>query len=745
MEYPEITNYDFSSSDGSTLGANQRVRDIFQFAIEEYRRRTDRIDKMKKLYDAHNGVIGSDAEIESITKTTGKRSKTKYVKYRLGRSKMKLVHGEFLQLNIGASVHTVNREARNKKAQRYMTMLGMSLAGPQVEKLREIGYDVFPGMKIPDPQDKKIWTADKFKTTNEKIIQKIVDDKIENESLKSCYHNNLVDLTIVSEMHSKIERDAMGRDTLRYINPQDAIFLESLYDPLLDRTPYYGEMRRMYYHEIMTNPDIQLTDEQRKEITRLKENPNDASSHDIQYKDKRLTFNVYTLQFKSIETVYQKTMPDPDSDVPYIRYFSLDYFRKHKKSIMQDISAGRYKLDIAYRGKVWEAHRIGDLIHTPAKLVRNTIQLKDAEGKYKPEFDYCGFLFSTVNGMRISLQEIITELERIYDDIRFQINRELRRIKGSVLIYDEALMPQKKRFIDILHSITEDGIVRINTSAEGNEGNIDSAGVTGIKAFDLGGSRGLISLLQHAMDIERTVDRITGINETRQGVQRSTTTATANVNELEASRSMTYDMFFYMGDYIKRSLLKLAAKTKLNYAELKEDRREFILSDDEIRFLEVTSDLSLDDFGITLTDGKREREVLSKIELMFPAEINAGLLSTVDVAKFYMQSSFARAIEILDEARAASRAFQLKQIELGQESKKQQTETQYKIAVEDREDRQEHDKEMVVLQTEGKKELEAIRAGAKAGIENQKQEFERLMGTKEIADESLEMPELESY
>lgn len=745
MEYPDIIDFDFASLDGSPLGSNQRVRNIIDFAVSEHRQRNARLERMQDLYDAHNGIIGSDKAMESITKTTGKKSKTKYTKYRLGRSKIKLVHGEFLQMNIGASVHTLNREARNKKAQKYMTMLGMGLVKPELEKVRELGYDVFPGMKIPDPNDKKIWTADRFKTTNEKIIQKIIDDKVENESLKRTYHANFVDMTIVSEMFGKIEKDSTGKDTLRYINPQNALFLESLYDPLLERTPYFGEVHRMYYHEVLTNPEIKLTETQRSQLIAIKEDPQAmADNPDIKYINRRLVFNVYTLQFKSIETVYLKTIQDKDSDVPYLRYISNDFYKKNEAKIKREVAAGKYTISPGYRGRVWQAHRIGENMYTPATLVTNMIQLKDSEGKYKPEFDYCGFLFSTINGTRISLQEIITELERIYDDIRFQINRELRRIKGSVLFLDEAFYPRGSKYTDIIHSITEDGIVRINSSAEGNEGNIDAVGQSMMKAFDLGGSRGLMSLLNHAMDIERTIDRITGINDDRQGLTRATTTATTNVNNLEASRSMTYDMFFFIGDYIRRTLLKLAAKTKLNYAILKEDQREFILSDDEIKFLEVTSDLSLDDFGIVLTDGKREREVLSKIELMFPAEINAGLLSAVDVAKFYMQSSFAKAVQILDEARAASRAFQLQQIELGNKAKEKQTDTSYKIAREDREDRQDHEKELELIKIEGKKELESMKGGIKGGLETQKQEFEQMTGQQDTADESLEIPELES-
>jgi hypothetical protein len=742
MEYPEIIDYDFSVEDKSELGSNAKARQIVEFAISEYLARNFLRERMTRLYNAHNGIITDEAETESIVKTTGLRSKTKYVKYRLGRSKLKLVQGEFLQINLGASVFTINRDAQNKKANRYKEQLGMALVKPQLEKARGMGYNVFPGMKLPDMENRKIWTADNFKTRNEMIMQGIIDDKLETESLKRTLHQNFIDLTIVSEVHGKIERSPQGIDTFRYINPKNAIYLESLYDPLLERTPFYGEVRRMYYHEILTNPEIILTTKQRNKLKQIKDHPTEFTGNPyMSYENGKLAFNIYTIQFVAVYSSHLKTIPAKDSEVPYKRHLSSEDYNKNFNQIQKDIENKKYSLDTKYYGKIWEIHRIGEDIYTPATLVKNIIQLKDGNDKYKPSFDYCGMLFCTIDGSRISLQEVITELERIYDDIRFQINRELRRIKGSVLIYDEAFLPKKKRFIDVFHDISEDGIVRINTSAEGNEGNVDGMGQTGIKAFDLGGSKGLVVLLQQAMDIERTIDRITGINDPRQGLSRATSTATANTNDLEASRSMTYDLFFYMSDYVKRVLLKLAAKTKLNYATLKQDNRSFIISDEDIRFLEITKELSLDDFGIAITDGKKEREVLAKIEQWFPQEINSGMLSSKDAAKFYMQSSFAKAIQVLEEAQAMSRAFQLESSKIQAKTKDMDSQRSMQIAIDDREDRQVQEKELLSQKIQGQKEIELIRGGIKGQLGTQDQETELL---KAGAEPSTEIPELSS-
>ena len=114
MPFPEITDKDFSL--GGTK--NQDVHDILDYAVTQWESRYERRKRLEKLYNSHNGII-DQAEIESITKMTGQKSKTKYIKYRLGRSKLKQLHGEFLEISITPTVRTTNRDAQNRKMDKY--------------------------------------------------------------------------------------------------------------------------------------------------------------------------------------------------------------------------------------------------------------------------------------------------------------------------------------------------------------------------------------------------------------------------------------------------------------------------------------------------------------------------------------------------------------------------------------------------------------------------------------------------
>lgn len=721
MPFPEITDKDYSVG-----GAESKdVHDILDYATGQWESRSERRIRLDRLYNSHNGII-EQKEIDSIIKMTGKRSRTKYVKYRLGRSKLKQLHGEFLEINLTPTVRTTNRAAQNRKMDKYKTQLGLAISKPYIEKARSMGYDVFSGMQIPDLNNKQNWSISNFKLENEIAMQSIIDDKMSNERLKMQFYHNFVDMTIAAEVFGKVDRTINGIDTYRTISPKFALYEENVNDPFLTRSPYLGEVRYMYKHEIMTSREFNLTKTQQEQLK------NETDSYSQSDKDGSLemidgvvALPVYTIQWKGLEPVVTKLSPAKNSDTPYITTLSREYYDKNEYKLKREDEKyfkenGKHTIDKRYREVLWTATKIGKNIYTSAKQENDIIQILNDNGIYSVQFDYCGMLFNTVNGFRVSVQEVIYELEKIYDDIRFMMNKELRKIKGDTMLYDEAFLPKEKRFIDIIHDVSEDGVIRYNSSAEGNRSGTEAdSNKVGIGAINLGQSQSLMVLLNQAMDIERVMDRVTGMNDNRIGLAKATSTATANVNNIEASRSMTYDLFYFMANYIELVLEKLCEKTKINVLYKGEDSRQFIFDDDQIKYLLSTKELVFDNYGVSITDGKKERDILQRIEGLFPQEINAGLLRTKDVAKFYMETSFASAIKILDKAHEELAALRQQEEKNKQATANKQIEANIQMSQEDREDKQNHDKEMEVLRTEGKKEIEAMRAGMQGTMDFQ--------------------------
>lgn len=695
---------------------NEHVRNNLEYAWSRWQNKSRIRQQYDKLYNSHNGIIDRN-EIDSIIKRTGKQSKVKYVKYRLGRNKLKQLHGEFLEIPTRPQVSTTNREAINKKMERYVSLLGLANAKPYIEKARELGYDIYSGMNIPDKESEGLFDINKFKTSNEIAMQEILLDKLKNEKLKIQFYHNFIDLTIVSEVFGVIERNNNGVDTFRHIPVKYALYEESVHDPFLERTPYIGEVRPMYYHEILSSPEFKLKEEQKRKLKEIKDSiGNEDSFGGYEMIDGQPAFFVSTIQWKGLEPVVIKSSMPKNGGVPYKKVIPIETYRDDKKraEIERDVKNGKYEIEKRYRQVIWKAHRIAADIYTAAEKEDIIIQILNKNNKVTADYDYCGMLFTTLNGTRVPLQAVIHELERIYDDVRFQINKEIRKIKGNIIIYDDAFLPKGKKFIDIYHDIDEDGVMRYNSSEEGNQaGKEAKSNEVGIDFRVIGNGDVLQSLIGHAMDIERVLDRVTGMNDNRQGLTKATMTATANMNNIEASRSMTYDLFFFINVYIEKVLGKLIEKTKLNTNLYGEDGRIFIMSEETIKFLKVTKDIMLDNFGVSVTDGKHERDILQKVEMLFPQEINAGNLRTKDVIRFLVEENFSKALRILDKASEELLKIKQQEIEQNNKAAQNQSEMQYKLATEDREDRQEHEKELKIMDIEGKKEVKLLEIGGK--------------------------------
>ncbi|MBW1751249.1 MAG: hypothetical protein JRJ37_11255, partial [Deltaproteobacteria bacterium] len=471
----------------------------------------------------------------------------------------------------------------------------------------------------------------------------------------------------------------------------------------------------MYPHEVLSNRKWKIGKEDREKIKQMTLSSNDHTLDQYRVGDQR-TLNVYIIEVKTYDPVHFKITDPKGEGVPYEVEIPKDVYKRDKAKIQKDVKAGKYKIETYDREVVWEIIRIADEIYLDPVKTQDTIVFV-RNGKLSAETSYCGFLFNTTDGVRVSLQDVLRDFEQVYDDIRFRINRELKRIKGKVLVFDKAFIEAPK-LQNLIEDITEDGIVTINSSYAMEQG-IDPRSAMGMHEFDLGSSQALNVLLTQAMDIERIVDKVTGMNENRQGLGAATTTATTNTNNISASRSMTYDMFYFMGKYMNRVLMKLVQKTKLNIA-YDIDYRQFIYDDKTKQYIKLTEEFSLDHYGIAITDGQREREALAKAELFFPQEINAGMLRSKDVIRFYTKSSFAEALKVLDDASQEMIGVKQQEQKVAGEQQQQAGEQQRQTITEAREDDQGHDEDMEVLRGENKKEQIRLQKGLDSGLEAQK-------------------------
>jgi CxxC motif-containing protein len=710
-DFPDIARTDFSVGGDR----NMQAIDMLDFAYTYWHGDSSRRKELDKKFNYHNGYIDTE-RVKFLTHITGKESKIKFERYNLGRAKMKLLFGEYLRMGLNPTARAINPEAQNEKLEKYKSLLGLSYAKPYIEKAKEMGYDVYPGVQIPDKDDKSIFNEKNFKVLNEIIMQHIINEKIKTEDILIKSFDMFVDLVVTSECHGRVYRTPEGIDTIRRINPKNKVMIEQDNDPFGERSPYHGEVDFMHYHEILNEFD--LTTKEKEELGRLRTNGGEGCYRSSE-RNKEFLIPVLRLEWRCYAPVRTKIEVPKKSNIPYYNNISNSYYNDNKERIDGDVGKGKYKLETKYKQTMWTGVRISTNIYKNIKEKEFVIQQRDQNGKYRAKYDYFTLFLGTVDGTRKSLQDIMVPLEEHYDEIKYLIRKETSKIKGLNIVWDSAFT-EGKQYKDIMHDITEEGLVEINSAADGHVGFEHVLGkIKPFDTLDLGVSSALVPLLNVAMDIERTMDRITGLNNDRQGMTKATTTATTNVNNLEASQSMTYDIFFFMNSFMNKGLTKLAEKTKINWAFLGEDGRMIPYGDDVIRYMKATRSLTNDDYALTISDGRKEFEIRAKAEQWFNAQLNNGQMTSADAIEFWTRDSMSEALGVIRKAEEKKMNYERENRDVQLQMEQAKLDYARQMAMENREDIQKQETDIEILKGEIKKEVEGMKIQGKAAITQQ--------------------------
>lgn len=701
MSFPPVVT---SESEKTSSWAKSMVDAIIQFHQTNAKTREATI---RALYDAYNGIVKESTKKE-ITKKYGKVSSTSFVDFKIGNAKIKLLRGEFLDLKFTPTVNSINPDKIGERVDFAHLLKGASEMKEYLTDMNK-AYGIKPlnGAEIPEKDDPELMSKMYPKTANEFVMQAIIDDKIERGRVKLKALKSFIDLIVISECHGVVETNAYGEDVMRFISPIDAIFQESSDDPFCLDSPFKGERKTMYIKDVFQK--YKLGKKDREKLKHGYDEYGGVNEKGYRSVNGIPAVDVYILQWQSLKRDYVKVMPSKNDEADYRRTISAEDYEKNKKQHDYHVKKGDYTIEVTYNEELWQGVRIGEDVYPVLEPLKRQIQITGPNGKYMARYDYVNFLFGTVDGMRTSLQALMTGLSNIYNIVMHMIVREIKKLKGKVFVYDEALLPNKKSMQSVFYTVTEHGMIKINSSAEGNYSQRDITNATQlIQELDLGLSQSFNILLEVKGNLELTIDKITGINETREGYTAPSQTATGAAQNLEASRSITKEIFEAHQYFINEMLINLAEKTKLNKPYLNGNHIKILLGKEMYSFLRKTEELMFDEFDVKLSNGKEEKDIRERIRPLFDREINAGSLRAQDVIKFEMTPNINHAVLVLEEAYGQVNELRQQEMELQSENTNAQIEGQKEIAKENREDHQMHEHEITDKKTESAERIKAM-------------------------------------
>jgi hypothetical protein len=682
--------------------------------------------RMTRLFQGYNGVKlpGSLAWLE---RNYGKQNKSKYIAYRLGRSKVALMHGEWLKRPLSATVTTINSEAMSSKMAQYDTMVGAMYAKKELIDLKDkAGVDVMEGAPIPDSPDDPVLQQMSPKDKCEDIMQIILDNQVKDLDVKKKIADAFLNLIITNHCFFQVERDQTGEIQCHNIDPRDAIYEAVEGDDYMERSPIMGCRRTMPVHEVLLR--YELTKEQREILNNARNNSSRYLGIDglsrgyMRMSNGELLCDVIHIEWKSVTPEYYKRVKKTDSQAMLDGNDDSDYmdlemvpekYEANKAMHDANVAKGLYEIVIKYREEEYEATRIGGMIDV--NMRRTFFQKRSVD---KPAHilssSYYGYIHGRVDGVTVSLQQVIENFDNMFDICMYQILKELARAKGKALTYDRAGLPINRTLKDVMYQVSNDQFLDYDSSAAGNTSQRPLDPTNMFKELDMGLSQSFQYLLTMKQDIINTLSEITGINPGREGQTAASSTATNAQTDIANSRTITEALFYGMSGFVSRVMKGIVDSSAISWAFYKLEKGEQILGAGKFKFLQLTKEIGYRDYGVHIEDGGRYMEIRQDIKRMMEFSLNAKEIRPMDALNVLLAETVAQMKNKLESSWVEMQKVIQMQNEANNQAAAQQQQmalqTQLQIAQENREDEQASRKEDIVLKGEVQKDVDNNKA-----------------------------------
>ena len=685
----------------------------------------DRPDsKIERLYNSYNGVRTTE-DLKWITLAQGKETRAKFIPYKVGRSKQYLLEGEWLRRPLNATVSTINIQAKSEKLEQQNLMYGAMLAKEELDSLKQSGLDVMEGAPVPKDEDDPIWQKMSPKDKQEDIMQVILNEQVKSLNLPQKCSNLFTDARIAAMCWAKIEINEKGDvDVIRF-HPSNAIFEEIEGDDFCERSVIKGGRRWIPLHEALLRYTLSDTD------GKLLEDSKTNSNYKYSYVNGVCMVEEVHVEWKSVRPVYYKIMPKTENQLAYdpesktiTKVIPAEIYEKNKAKYDKGVAKGEFEIQIKYEEDLWEGTSLARVVFT--NIRRKQFQLRSFDDPAKIlDSSYIGCLFGTVNGVRVSLQELIENFDLQYDICEFKILQELIRAKGRAIGFDLAALPKNKTLAKLIQELTDDQFITYNSQAAGANGNVAGRNLElqkMIQEVDLGFSSTFPYLLQLQNQIVNELNRITGINEFREGSGPASATLGSAQQGLQNSRTITEPLFYMMELFQQKLMHRVVEATKISWAFYKLDKGEQILGTEKYQYMKVTRELGYRDYGVHIENGLKYARLREKMDTWMEYALNSKQVTMLDAAKYELAESTVEAINIFEQSRdrleQLTSQSQQQQLQAQQAMQQQQLQTQIQIAQEDREDRQSSELDLVNAKAQAQIEVDNNEMRGKL-VENQ--------------------------
>lgn len=668
------------------------AREMVDLGMSIYRGMNERNQEIADLYRTYHGKY-TVAELKKMTTVHGKISGTELKPYRLSKVKVDQLLGECLEVGFSMEVDTISPVEKQKKIEKQMKDKGRSYVKPIIQQMQKQGFHIYEGMNIPDYSTDMKFEGDEYRTMNEMISQRIANEKVKDALMRNVYYYAFASNTFTSEIFTRSTPDRNGNMSIEVIAPERMIYPRTVFDQFNDASPIIGHWTPMTFADIIREFNILKDSEKYKEIAQLFNGSITGSSgvtvplnidgsfnfsNIASTGTSQLTATVFYFQWRYyVDKGINKKL---DGSIEYIDLTDEEKIKSMKEN-GESIESLRFE-------KIYQGAMINGQVYLGFKELENYAITRDADGRVRALYDYTCSLVKSFGGVRTSFAKVMVELSKQYDTARWMLFRELKKSRGSSIYVNKAFMADKNTD-SILYDLEDKGVLNIDSKDkfdEAAEGITNGSQVVGSVSSGQGSNliRDLISI---CLDLERVQDSITGMNDSRKGTEQATTTATTAQNNLQASRSVTYDLFYFTENHMERAFTHLIQKVKsATYGGSKEIYG--YLPAEDIEYLENSPEYFRDNFRARMVGGRRSQQIFAELSDVVKSEVAGGKRSAADFVAIKQSESLLEAELLLKASDVRLQVIAQQSADAANQTKLQMNQNQVQASIANREDEQ---------------------------------------------------------
>lgn len=368
-------------------------------------------------------------------------------------------------------------------------------------------------------------------------------------------------------------------------------------------------------------------------------------------------------------------------------------------------ASGDINIEWEWIPEVYETWKIGADIYKQMQPIPG--QFKDIENLYQCDLPYYGVIYDNMNSEETSLMDRLKVYQYYYNIVMYRLELLLASDKGKKVMMNINAIPDSSG-IDIekwKYFMDASPIMWYDPNEEGTEYNDVN---TLAKSIDLSLASDIGKYIELAEYLKQQAGLSVGIPPNVEG-QASPYEGKATGQQKLIQSSHILEPYYDLHSHMKRSVLQALLETaKIAYANSDKTKLTYILDDMSRQVIDLDIGLLENStLGIFVQDSAKAEEVQDLIRNLAHAALQAQKVEFSDVIAVVKQKGIVEAEEALKAAETDRREF-----EQGMQEQQSQAAAQESEKARDfqREEWQ-HEKEMIVLKEQERRETEIIKGG----------------------------------